>query len=523
MTVIEDNVRPTLLRPPEHDENKSLIENVLDVTELKVLGLDIFTNTQPQWHPPGARGIYGGAVIAQCLAAAQKTVPETFLVHSCHCYFLLAGSSETPILYHVERVRDGRSYSTRTVQARQKGACIFTTTISFVREPTPDKKRREVSHAASLPEGVSPPSDDWDGEPEWARTGPFQSHRIEVVGAKDPEIKPQDRKSRQWMRSRHKISASGGPQAHLAALAYMSDSYFIGTVSRLHGLWRFPFSPEEVPSLDEKTQEQVKTLCEFEGMGSDVEAWKGRAQVGMLVSLDHSIYFHEPRAVKADEWMFTDMESPWAGDGRGVVTQKIFGKDGALLATCFQENTFAVYTPCAHTVRQGKEECKDSQSITGAMKKALKVGECQPDNFIKLVIDWCPDCKTGFQEVIRVLDVVPATYRGLWDPRLLERYWAIKSQRRCLGPIDAEVIGYDAFPTRDCIEYRPLNIDVPTSEENTWELHALETAVLLLEPVSVLIEGQSYVAAGELSVQIHLCKIAVRATAKKAYNFGHVE
>ncbi|KAI8722230.1 hypothetical protein NCS52_00366500 [Fusarium sp. LHS14.1] len=329
--------RPTLLRPPEPDPNQSLIENVLDVTELKVLGQDVFTNTRPQWHPPGARGIYGGAVIAQCLAAAQKTVPETFLVHSCHCYFLLAGSSETPILYHVERVRDGRSYATRTVQARQKGACIFTTTISFVREATSDKKRQEVRHAASLPEGVSAPPDDWDGEPEWARTGPFQSHRIEVLRAGDPKAKPQDRKSRQWMRSRQKISPSGGHQAHLNALAYMSDSYFIGTVSRIHGLWRFPFSPDEVPSLDEATQEQVRSLCEFEGMGSSVEEWRGRPHLGMLVSLDHSIYFHEPKAVKADEWMFTEMESPWAGDGRGVVSQRIFTKEGELLATCYQE------------------------------------------------------------------------------------------------------------------------------------------------------------------------------------------
>ena len=264
-------------------------------------------------------------------------MPETFLVHSCHCYFLLAGSSETPILYHVERVRDGRSYATRTVQARQKGACIFTTTISFVREATPDKKRREVRHAASLPEGVSAPPDDWDGEPEWARTGPFQSHRIEVLRAGDPKAEPQDRKSRQWMRSRQKISPSGGHQAHLNALAYMSDSYFIGTVSRIHGLWRFPFSPDEVPSLDEATQEQVRSLCEFEGMGSSVEEWRGRPHLGMLVSLDHSIYFHEPRAVKADEWMFTEMESPWAGDGRGVVAQRIFSKDGELLATCYQE------------------------------------------------------------------------------------------------------------------------------------------------------------------------------------------
>lgn len=117
----------------------------------------------------------------------------------------------------------------------------------------------------------------------------------------------------------------------------MSDSYFIGTVSRIHKLWRFPFSPEELPSLPQTTQDQVRHLSEFEGMGSSIEDWMGRPKLGMLVSLDHSIYFHEPTAVKADQWMFTEMESPWAGDGRGVVTARIFGKDGVLLATCYQE------------------------------------------------------------------------------------------------------------------------------------------------------------------------------------------
>ncbi|KAM0356166.1 hypothetical protein ACHAPU_000561 [Fusarium lateritium] len=188
------------------------------------------------------------------------------------------------------------------------------------------------------------------------------------------------------------------------------------------------------------------------------------------------------------------------------------------------QNIFLVYAPCAHTIRQGKEECKTSQSATGTMKKALTVGECKPDNIIKLVIDWCLDCRSGFQEVIRVLhDDVPATYRGLWDPRLMERYWAIKSQRRVVGPIEATVIGYDAFPARDRIEYRPLHDGEPASEDNTWELHALETVVLLFKPVSVFIEGHSYVAAGEVSVQLHLCKIAIRETAYKASNFGQAK
>lgn len=112
------------------------------------------------WHPPGARGIYGGAVIAQCLAAAQLTVPPpspendnaVFLIHSMHCYFVLAGDSSIPILYHVERVRDGKSFVTRTVQARQRGKCIFTTTLSFVREGSGGKIT--VDHGWDMPDGA---------------------------------------------------------------------------------------------------------------------------------------------------------------------------------------------------------------------------------------------------------------------------------------------------------------------------------------------------------------------------------
>lgn len=84
-------------------------------------------------------------------------------------------------------------------------------------------------------------------------------------------------------------------------------------------------------------QEKVRTLHQWEGMGDDPRDMAGRPTLGMMVSLDHTIYFHEPKRVKADEWMMNEMESPWAGDGRGVVMQKIFAKDGTLLATCVQE------------------------------------------------------------------------------------------------------------------------------------------------------------------------------------------
>ncbi|KAL2757823.1 hypothetical protein ACRALDRAFT_1061112 [Sodiomyces alcalophilus JCM 7366] len=327
--------RATLLRPPPDDPEKSPIENVLEVTELAVLGQDLFTNARPQWLPPGARGIFGGAVIAQSLAAAQRTVPTSssasegaFLVHSCHCYFLLAGDATIPILFHVERIRDGRSFATRTVQARQKGRCIFTATISFVREGAGGEK--VVAHAPALPAGVVPPGagggEQADrGEPVWGESGPFETTRTEVVwpdededdgtGKKKKKTKEDQVRCRSWIRARGKVSEAGGLAAHLNALAYVSDAGFIGTIARVHRL---------MPRL--------KATRDRDGDGQE-----GHPALGMMVSLDHSIYFHAPRRVKVDEWMFSEMETPWAGDGRGVVTRRIFAADGTLLATCVQE------------------------------------------------------------------------------------------------------------------------------------------------------------------------------------------
>ncbi|KAK4153102.1 thioesterase-like superfamily-domain-containing protein [Chaetomidium leptoderma] len=348
--------RPTLLRPPPNDPNKTPIENALEVTELAVLGPNIFTNTRQPWHPPGARGIYGGAVIAMCLAAAQRTVAANFLVHSCHCYFLLAGASELPILFHVEQVRDGRSFATRTVQARQRGRCIFTTTISFVRDSsttTTTTTSSEVSHASEIPKDAAgrplqPPPDDYADEPELLAEGPFQGTKIEVVDG-GTSGKPGEKKTRQWVRARGTIR--GGQAAQLEALAYVSDSYFIGTITRIHRLWRFPFRAEEYDDLPEDARAKVKALHQWEGMGDDPREMVGRPAIGMMVSLDHTIYFHEPGRVRADEWMLTEMESPWAADGRGVVMQKIYSKDGTLLATCVQEGLVRLQQPTP----EGKE------------------------------------------------------------------------------------------------------------------------------------------------------------------------
>lgn len=184
-----------------------------------------------------------------------------------------------------------------------------------------------------------PKEGEWVDEPEWARTGPFQSRMISISqGEGGSKTQPYDRKCRQWTRARGKISEGGGHQAHLNALAYMSDSWFIGTVARIHGLWRHAVDPEDLHKLPEEQRKRIEQVQEYEGFGGmTVDDWKERPKVGMLVSLDHSIYFHEPRKVKADEWMFTEMESPWSGAGRGVVMQRIFARDGTLLASCVQE------------------------------------------------------------------------------------------------------------------------------------------------------------------------------------------
>jgi len=315
---------PTLLKPPPVDTSKAEIENLLELTQIIDIDKDLYTNTRPLWHPPGARGIYGGAAIAQCLAAAQNTVPKNFTVHSMHCYFVLAGDADIPIIYHVEDIRSGRSFATRTVQARQRGKVIFTTTISFVKEGAGGQKL--VEHETEMPFVPSPDEAQPQRLPQGIRS-PFESQRIDILNNNSP--RPETKKTRQWLRVRGKISPQGGHEAHLAALAYMSDSYFIGTIARTHKLWRIPRGKNK-PSQDEN--DVLQALRE----GAE-ENRMGKREIGMMVSLDHTIYFHDPRNFRADDWLFTEMETPWAGDGRGLVYQRIWTKEGKLIATCVQE------------------------------------------------------------------------------------------------------------------------------------------------------------------------------------------
>lgn len=140
-------------------------------------------------------------MIAQCLSAAQQSIPPpspsnghaVYLIHSMHCYFVLAGDSTIPIVYYVERVRDGKSFMTRTVQARQKGKCIFTTTLSFVREGSAGQET--INHEWDMPKdaiaalnqalGEKSEGSDTDAESLGVQgSGPFESIRLPIENSR---------------------------------------------------------------------------------------------------------------------------------------------------------------------------------------------------------------------------------------------------------------------------------------------------------------------------------------------------
>ncbi|EXA29217.1 hypothetical protein FOVG_19243 [Fusarium oxysporum f. sp. pisi HDV247] len=309
--------------------------NILELAEYKDSRQDSFTNIFQQWQPPASRGIYGGALIALCLSAAQKTVSGDFHIHSCHCFFLLAGSIDIRVIFHVERIRDGTTFATRRVEARQQGRSIATVMVSFARQSSVEVK--QLQHSTFPMGDLKPPDEVVEEEPEWTRTEPFQRRAIDARDQLVSSIHPHQRIFRQWIRYKGVIPSADGPSAHLHALAFVTDSYFILTAARVHRLWRLPFEPEDVPFLQKEVRSQVQKVSECESLGSSVDEWVELQRLAMVASLDHTIYFHEPLRIKADDWMFAEMESPWAAHGRALVVQRIFSKDGTLLATCSQE------------------------------------------------------------------------------------------------------------------------------------------------------------------------------------------
>jgi acyl-CoA thioesterase-2 len=245
--------------------------------------------------------IFGGQVVAQCLMAANQTVESELNAHSLHAYFLRAGDPSSPIDFEVDPIRDGRSFSTRRVVARQKGEAIFNTSISYHCE------EEGVSHCFSMPEVPAPRSEADDlssfrgfttkpGDPNLIDLYQIERQRVtEYLAEEQPPL------GRSWFRAVGPLPDDRA--THQAALVMISDYSLLSTVFYPH-----PFS---------------NPIKHF-----------------MAASLDHAIWFHHPG--KMDDWVLYDCDSPRAGGGRGFSRGFLWSQDGTLLASTAQESLMRV-------------------------------------------------------------------------------------------------------------------------------------------------------------------------------------
>ncbi|MGJ4843436.1 acyl-CoA thioesterase [Leifsonia sp. Le1] len=258
---------------------------------------DIFTGPS-QWMPLGR--VFGGQVLAQSIVAASRTVPDGRAIHSMHGYFLRPGDVNLPITFSVDRIHDGRSFSTRRTQAYQSGQPILSMIASFqdedeglshqVEMPTDIPDPETLPNSADSLENVEHPVAQY-----WASERPFDIRHITspIYLTVDGEHVANQAV---WFRS---IAAlPDDPDLHRAALAYASDYTIMESVMRRHGV-----------------------------------AW---ATPGLrAASLDHAMWWHRPARV--DEWLLYVQESPSASGGRGLALGRIFSRDGRLVASVAQE------------------------------------------------------------------------------------------------------------------------------------------------------------------------------------------
>jgi acyl-CoA thioesterase II len=266
---------------------------------------DIFTGPS-QWMPGGR--VFGGQVLAQALIAATRTVDDERKVHSMHGYFLRPGDVEQPITFSVDRIHDGRSFSTRRTQCYQSGEPILSMIASF--QDTDEGLEHTVAMPTDLPDPESLPSTaealggvDHPVAKFWASQRAFDirhiGHPIYFPGEGE-------RATRQavWMKAIGRLPDD--PNLHRAALAYASDYAILEPVMRAHGV-----------------------------------SWGTNGL--KAASLDHAMWWHRDGRVDED-WLLYEQESPVAIGGRGLAFGRIFSRDGTLLATVAQEGMVRVPT-----------------------------------------------------------------------------------------------------------------------------------------------------------------------------------
>jgi len=271
--------------------------------ELETLEVNLFRGES---RDIGTPRVFGGQVLAQSVIAASRTVDEG-IIHSLHAYFLRAGDAKAPIVYDVDRNRDGRSFKSRRVVAIQHGRPIFTLAASFQLEQEGLEHQFEmpdVPMPEDLPSESNVPEEQLQQVPQllrrwFTRTGPFDFRPVKKVDVFNP--RPLPPRQDIWFRLNEKIDAPD--LIHRALMAYASDFHLVGTATLPHGI---SFIQEDL----------------------------------MMASLDHAMWFHRPARV--DDWLLYSCDSPSSSGGRGLARGSIFDRSGRLVASAIQEGMIRV-------------------------------------------------------------------------------------------------------------------------------------------------------------------------------------
>ncbi len=277
----------------------SAVDDLVSILDLERLEQNLFRGRGPK---AGWQRVYGGQVLGQALVAAVRTVPPERIAHSAHAYFLLPGDPAEPIIYDVERIRDGGSFTTRRVKGIQHGRAMFAMSVSF------HKAEEGYDHHAQMPS--VPPPEALPNEQElkermldklpenmrryWERDRPIEIRPVDVSRyfARDKREPTQ----LIWMRATRRLSDE--LPLHQCVLAYASDFTLLDTALIAHGKLMFD---------------------------TDLQ----------LASLDHSMWFHRP--FRADDWLLYAQDSPSAFGARGFCRGSVFTRDGLLVASTTQE------------------------------------------------------------------------------------------------------------------------------------------------------------------------------------------
>jgi len=268
------------------DAPESSLEILLRCVDLEALDADLFLGDPG----PGKGRLFGGMVAAQSVIAAGRTVDPTRRLHSLHAYFLRPGRHGVPLRFVVDRIRDGRSFTTRRVKAHQAGEAIFNLQASFCLDED------GIAHQDPMPE-VPPPDSVEDWEILRARMHPelpnFHSP-VEVRMITPWTTEPSPARQQSWMRMRGSLPED--PLLHTAMLVYATDRTLLGTASRPHAI---PFEKR------------------------------------FGASLDHAVWIHH--RVSLDDWLLYTSESPVAQGAHGMIFGALFTTDGTRIASVAQE------------------------------------------------------------------------------------------------------------------------------------------------------------------------------------------